>query len=505
MRPGKLIALSLLLVGFGPFMCESPEVEQARTQLQANEPASALETLTPVTDDAAEVHLARGLAHLMAAELDEADGALDQAYRLVAGAEARGVPLTNNTPLRARIAFARGLAAAARESWADAQVEFGKALKHNPADEDARWNLELAWYKANPPCHLREDDHEPDDTRADAKPLDPEKASDRLLCPTNEDWYTLPVQAESMLYVRLKGEVVALEDDETREVTLSLFAPSDPDDKPIRFAKVTSDGSASAGYGGVRDPGEWRIRVAGNGRAEFKYGLEVEIVPPCPADDEMEDNDSRYAAKALPADKPEIKGLKACPGDTDWYQFEVPATEGRKVTIAFDPTRAPLRAALFAADGETPLAMGESGKGGLSISIPKSVDPKDVPDAGPPPPARTYLLEVATTTQSENNYALSVQPDDGESGKDKNDQDQKDDQDEKKDQDKKDEKKDQDKKDQKDKGGEQPKPEPKPPEPKPADKVDIDKLIDALDKHQRNPQLEKALRALPVVPRMEDY
>jgi len=30
-------------------------------------------------------------------------------------------------------------------------------------------------------------------------------------------------------------------------------------------------------------------------------------------------------------------------------------------------------------------------------------------------------------------------------------------------------------------------------------------LIDALDKQERNPQLEKAIRELRVVPQMEDY
>ena len=76
----------------------------------------------------------------------------------------------------------------------------------DPADDDARHNLELAWLKAHPPCPLREDDHEPDDTRKDAKPWDKEHAADRMLCPTNEDWYALEAPARSLLYVTLKAE-----------------------------------------------------------------------------------------------------------------------------------------------------------------------------------------------------------------------------------------------------------------------------------------------------------
>ena len=64
--------------------------------------------------------------------------------------------------LRGRIAFSLGLIAVAEKRWEDAQVEFLRVLSINPRDEDARWNLELAWHQANPPCHKRDDDHEPD-------------------------------------------------------------------------------------------------------------------------------------------------------------------------------------------------------------------------------------------------------------------------------------------------------------------------------------------------------
>ena len=39
----------------------------------------------------------------------------------------------------------------------------------------------------------------------------------------------------------------------------------------------------------------------------------------------------------------------------------------------------------------------------------------------------------------------------------------------------------------------------------PQQQIDLQKLIDSLDEHDRNPQLEKALRNLTVMPQMEDY
>ena len=66
----------LALTGHGPFQCQSADVERARDALQAGEPKPALEALTELTDDAPEVHLVRGLAHLMRDELDDAADAL---------------------------------------------------------------------------------------------------------------------------------------------------------------------------------------------------------------------------------------------------------------------------------------------------------------------------------------------------------------------------------------------------------------------------------------------
>ncbi|MCA9528317.1 MAG: hypothetical protein KC549_18660, partial [Myxococcales bacterium] len=69
-----------------------------------------------------------------------------------------------------------------------------------------------------------------------------------------------------------------------------------------------------------------------------------------------------------------------------------------------------------------------------------------------------------------------------------------------------DEKKDDEKKDQQDPQDQDPKDQQAPKPPPPPDQVDIDQLIDSLDQHEKNPQLEKALRMLRTPPpRMEDY
>ncbi|MCA9543870.1 MAG: hypothetical protein KC613_05750, partial [Myxococcales bacterium] len=295
---------------------------------------------------------------------------------------------------------------------------------------------------------------------------------------------------------------------------LALYGPGDADNAPTQQAPMTG-GKAAVAVGGVRRGGVWHVRVEGPGRAEVKYGVEVEIVPPCPVDDKLEENDSLEAAKEV---KEPQKGLKACPGDPDWYRVEVPKTEAMQATIAYDVKRAPLRAALYDQHG-TLVVEGRESAGGIGLGIPqleKKPEPKD--DKGkkgqpaddtpePPPETQTWFIEVAAATDEENNYALQVQPP-SDGGKDQN-QDQQDQEQDQKDKDQGDQdqdQKDKDKQDQGDKDNDQEKKDQKQPEPKPQEQqVDLDKLIDALDKHPKNPQLEKALRGLQVVPRMEDY
>lgn len=474
----RLALLCLFLAGFGPFICDDADVETARGHLRTGASGKALEALDEVSADAAEVHLARAVALLHDKKADEAIEALSNAYRLVAGADARGEPLPNGEDLRRRIAFNRGLAQVQKEAWEEAIAEFGKVLLIDPEDDVARHNLELAWLKAHPPCPLREDDHEPDDTRKDAKPLakpepspdgQPPQPSDRLLCPADEDWYAIEAPANSLLYVTLTGEVVVEEEGTTREVTLELYAPEDADGKPSRQAEF-KDGQARVSYTGLPAAGSWAVRIAGPGKAELKYQLNIELVPPCPADDQLEGQDTIDAPKELA--EGEEPTLKACPGNDDWFLVKVPPKEGRRVTVAYDTARAPLDTELLDAE-RNPVLRAEPGEHGSVVRLPATEA------------EQVFRVRVAAASADENIYKIKVEKDEGDN-KDQDDQ--------------------KDQEDQKDPPPEDQKGEEPPPQPPPPDQVDLDQLIDSLDQHERNPQLEKALRELKAAPPpMEDY
>ena len=104
----------------------------------------------------------------------------------------------------------------AQEKWEDAQVEWLKVLKLSPQDEVAQWNYELAWFKANPPCALREDDHEPDNTSQEAQDWIQEKAQERMLCPGNEDWYKIELKQGAIFTVRVKASLLPDQDEEAK-------------------------------------------------------------------------------------------------------------------------------------------------------------------------------------------------------------------------------------------------------------------------------------------------
>ncbi len=352
---GRLVVTCLALVGFGPFTCADRDVERARSHHRDGKFDLAVEALADVERDAPEVHLARALALIAQEKPDlheKASTSLDQAYRLIAEA---GTLLAGDTAevkserarlavLRGRVSFGRGLLALQKQDFAAAVGEFQRGLELDPtgpSSDDARWNLEVAYFKQHPPCRLREDDHEPDDSRNTPKAVDMEKGADglkkRLLCAANEDWYTVEVPEGAMFYVSLSGKVEPKDDeDDTREVTLTLFGPDLSVPEAIGTAVMT-DGKASVGLPLTPVSGQYVIGVTGLGRAEVAYDLGLEIVPPCPGDDEAEDNDSPDSA--TPLEDGQRPGLKACPGDLDHFLVKVPPKEGRIVTVQQDPSR----------------------------------------------------------------------------------------------------------------------------------------------------------------------
>jgi tetratricopeptide (TPR) repeat protein len=647
------VSLGLICLGIAPFSCENSGVNEASERIverlqtplklakaepkvsTATEPEAATAapepSATKLSDpqgvivlnelglDQPEVYLAKGLAYTAEGRWTDAKTAFDHAYALVAQAQAKADAVGESDPdpeaqmhrkrLRGRIAFGLGRVAVAESRYADGIVEFGRALRDDPSDDDARWNLELAWHMENPSCLKRDDDHEPDDRSTEAKPYDPEKGTERLLCPNDEDWYSFnveqpgggvfatvtgkvvqydgdetrtpqlvmvdtasgetvmsaqldgetikvgqrtlgqagqyqfglsgpgagefeyeiaieavppcaqldddhepdnsPPQAKPIgegqnqermlcpndqdwyqingeqdmdLYIRVRGEIKQYLGTEGRTLQLVLFGPTS--DVPLQLVQMKDD-ELRLGIQGLPEDGAYIFGIGGIGDGEFTYNMDIVVTPPCPVDDVREENDAPEQAYALKDETPpqpqgqgqgqpgaeqeqgfkgQVGNLKACPDDRDYYTLTVPPETEVQVSAVFDTKRAPLVFQLLK-DGQDPVS-GKSTKDGKGIRLEKSSD------------EATYTFLIETESDRENNYFIKWEPP-GEDGDDEN-QDQQD-----------------QGQDQQDQDQQEPKPQPQ--------GLSGDALLDALDKQDRNPQLEKALRERRVIPDLEDY
>ena len=338
-----------------------------------------------------------------------------------------------------------------------------------------------------PPCTQLDDDHEPDNNPQEAKPIGEGQNQERMLCPNNQDWYQIMGEQDMDLYIRVRGEIKKYLGTEARKLQMVLFGPTS--EVPLQLVQMTDD-ELRLGVQGLPEDGAYIFGIGGSGDGEFTYNMDIVVTPPCPVDDAREENDEPQQAYALkdetppqpqgqgqgagqpgaPADegfKGQVGNLKACPKDRDYYTLTVPAETEVQVSTVFDAKRAPLVFQLLK-DGQEPVS-GKSTKDGKGIRLEK--ESAEV----------TYTFLVETESDRENNYFIKWEPP-GEEGDDQN-------------QDQQDQSQDQQDQDQQDK--QEPKPQPQ--------GLSGDALLDALDKQDRNPQLEKALRERRVIPDLEDF
>jgi len=138
---GALAILCTLLLGFSPFKAEEENVRAGNERLRSGDPAAARRSY----DDAEravgahpEIDFDRGNAAFREGRLDEAREAWSRA--------ARAAP----APLASRALQNVGNALAAAGDEKGAARAFADALVKDPANEDARWNLEVLQRKASP-------------------------------------------------------------------------------------------------------------------------------------------------------------------------------------------------------------------------------------------------------------------------------------------------------------------------------------------------------------------
>jgi len=387
-------------------------------------------------------------------------------------------------------------------------------------DDDEEHSYKLA-VEVLPPCEELQDQFEPNNTPAEATPLDLRKFSADLqaaaaqqppppeeqrpppgvpvrVCPGDHDWIKFEIkQHESLMLqvvsIPIAGNLkVAITDAGGRILAEGIEVDLAGQGAPPGSGTETERKSVVATLLDLENDATLYLHVYGDSPEGEAAALIIPVVkPPCPeGDDDMEDNDHRDEARELslpgtsPAAGPQPPGppaapgpkgpqqiqhlLRRCPGDDDWFSVAMKEGDRVQVQIGFEHRRGDLKLRAFKNDDDKPLA--ESDKSGEeqqgeAIALAAGEE-------------ATYYFHVSADDETGNFYQLVVKPPDKQQG----------DQDKQKQQDKKEkDKKEKDKKEkEKDKDKEKEKKKP------------IEQMMDRMDRQQRpNLEAQKALEKFP--------
>jgi Ca-activated chloride channel family protein len=318
----------------GFFFTTNSDIDEGNERLVAGDAAAALEwykkAVASIPENAV-LHYNLGLAQLALGQHEDAAAsmsrALDQAPPLLGGS-IRYALATVYARWGEALEKSTETEATALEKWKAAAAAFEAVLLSDPNHEDAKWNLELALLRVDPPCEKRNDSLEPNNTPEEAKALELQENKESgaleaktpiLLCPEDTDWLGLQLGAGDRLVVTatLTGDLAAEAKELEGAVELELVAP---DGKTV-LAKAERTPAGAYELTERRFDAETPalLRVFAPGDEERPVQVAVTVRPPCAKrEDDLEDNDKLGAASTIPQN--ETRSLQICPGDDDWFE-----------------------------------------------------------------------------------------------------------------------------------------------------------------------------------------
>ena len=362
------MALWLIACSGDAFISSRSDVDDANAQLVEGQFQAALDAYVALQSTNPRLAFNRGLAQFELKQYDEAVAAFDEMRESKdAAMKARSYYHIGNVHARKALdAEAAQLTDEALAAWKEAVTAYENTLLIDPDHEQAKHQLEIALFRVDPPCSLRNDASEPDNTFADAKTaeLTQAEAEDaapgerRLekaawLCPGDEDWLTVALERGD----RFTASAERKEGPDHAAAALELWKPDGKSkiggpegDKPVTELELIP----------VVEPGEYRVRLANPQDDDFGVTVKLAVKPECRrTEDEHEPNDSVGAAKAVEAGK--IEPLRMCPGGHDWFAVNVGEGESLKVTAQTKLMAGELKLELTDASGNV-LGAGEKGE-----------------------------------------------------------------------------------------------------------------------------------------------
>lgn len=347
-----LLAIGAVLAIFAGTGCEGTfeaplrGIEEAKGLIAAGLYDEALERLRGLEQSAGHLpayHYNLGLAHLWQGNFEQAREAFGRAMA------------TRDESLRFDVLYNLALALAGGEKWQEAFDVNKEALalalsRPDLVDEReverVRHNLEVILRRLYPPCSELEDELEPNDTPAQATPMETSKQEDVTLCGLNDDWFALAVHQGTLLTVSANFKTLRENPDpehvflpRSQDLQIAIFDGTAQQILAVEQG-LTEDADTLQRMNRRRrverkierfeltpnifpnPEGIVFIKVMAAEGLEFTYDLEVEAIPPCRIlDDEHEPNDTASAAANL---DPGAHQLHICPGNEDWFRVSVP-------------------------------------------------------------------------------------------------------------------------------------------------------------------------------------
>lgn len=185
------------------------------------------------------------------------------------------------------------------------------------AGEDLEYSYTLE-VEITPPCSALEDDFEPNDRPDQAADID--AGSHRAhLCNDNEDWFQMELDAGEHLFV----DVDAQPTEEATDASVRAGFHTDEQKSP-RLRKQPVDERIAWASGEMDAPGRALWGFATESNQELSYTMDIHHFAACPeGNDRYEPNDRPNEASPLTAEDHELRHLRLCENDQDWFIMDL--------------------------------------------------------------------------------------------------------------------------------------------------------------------------------------
>lgn len=176
-----------------------------------------------------------------------------------------------------------------------------------------------------PPCSALEDDFEPNDSPQQAADIDPGQHRAHL-CNDNQDWFHYALEEGDHLFVDVHTQPT---DEDAQDATLRAgFRADASEEKTPRLRNSSVNEPLTWASGEMPTPGRALWGFATENGQELAYTMDVHHFAACPeGNDRYEPNDRPRDASPLTAEDHELRHLRLCENDQDWFIMDLQPDE----------------------------------------------------------------------------------------------------------------------------------------------------------------------------------